>query len=177
MAILPDDSGGRKTLSWPERRTRTAGHGTSAAARLSLVYRLDIPMDVETGKNVTASAGVRTKTSLSRASLARASLDARGRSMKSKTDAILIDERDNVAVALEVLPAGASVSVEVRGHAERITLLSEIPRGHKFALVDMETGATIVKYGQPIGQSTVPIARGAHVHVHNVISQPRGGDR
>jgi altronate dehydratase len=45
--------------------------------------------------------------------------------------------------------------------------------GHKFALKDMGEGEAIIKYGEPIGQSTVKISRGEHVHVHNVISQPR----
>jgi altronate dehydratase len=42
--------------------------------------------------------------------------------------------------------------------------------GHKFALQDIEKGADVVKYGEPIGQTTARIARGEHVHVHNVVS-------
>jgi altronate dehydratase small subunit len=97
--------------------------------------------------------------------------------MGGNVQAIVINEKDNVATALEPLNAGANVSAEVHGCVEEITLLSDIPMGHKFALQDMEKGEAVIKYGEPIGQSTVRITRGEHVHVHNVISQPRGGSR
>lgn len=90
-----------------------------------------------------------------------------------RTKVIVIHEKDNVAVALEPLNAGTKVSVQVQGQIEKIKLLSDIPMGHKFALKDMEEGEVIIKYGEPIGQSTLKISRGEHVHVHNVISQPR----
>jgi altronate dehydratase len=90
---------------------------------------------------------------------------------------IVINEKDNVATALEPLNAGAKVSAEVQGRVEEITLLADIPMGHKFALKDMEDGEAVIKYGEPIGQSTAKISRGEHVHVHNVASQPRGGSR
>ena len=40
--------------------------------------------------------------------------------------------------------------------------------GHKFALVDIAKGEKVIKYGMPIGYATEDIARGAHVHTHNV---------
>ena len=40
--------------------------------------------------------------------------------------------------------------------------------GHKYALRDIVEGENIVKYGMPIGHATKPIAKGEHVHVHNV---------
>jgi altronate dehydratase small subunit len=92
-----------------------------------------------------------------------------------KTKAIVINEKDNVATALEPLKAGTRVSVEIEGHIEEITLLSDIPMGHKFALRDIEKGGSVIKYGESIGESTAEIARGEHVHVHNVVSQPPGG--
>jgi altronate dehydratase small subunit len=95
--------------------------------------------------------------------------------MARVTQVIVIDEKDNVATALKGLNAGAEVSVEFQGRVERLTLLSDIPMGHKFALQDMEKGEAVIKYGEPIGQSTAKITRGEHVHVHNVVSQPRGG--
>jgi len=100
----------------------------------------------------------------------------KGGAMRGKGSAIVIDEKDNVATALGPLKAGAEVSVEIRGKVEKRKVLSDIPMGHKFALKDIEKGAAVIKYGQPIGRSTVKIARGAHVHVHNVVSQPRGGE-
>jgi len=86
-------------------------------------------------------------------------------------EVIIINEKDNVATALNGLSAGTEVSVEFEGRLQRIPLLSDIPMGHKFALKDMEEGDPIIKYGEPIGQSTARIKRGEHVHVHNVMSQ------
>ena len=40
--------------------------------------------------------------------------------------------------------------------------------GHKYALRDIAQGENIIKYGMPIGHATKPIAKGEHVHVHNV---------
>jgi altronate dehydratase small subunit len=95
--------------------------------------------------------------------------------MGDKAKAIVINEKDNVATALEPLQAGANITAEVHGCVEEIQLLSNIPMGHKFALLDIDEGKAVIKYGEPIGQSTTKITRGEHVHVHNVISQPRGG--
>jgi altronate dehydratase small subunit len=97
--------------------------------------------------------------------------------MGGKAKVIVIDARDNVATALEPLNAGVRVVVEVHGRPEEITLVSDIPMGHKFALLDLEAGEAVIKYGESIGQSTVKITKGEHVHVHNVVSQPRGGLR
>jgi altronate dehydratase small subunit len=94
--------------------------------------------------------------------------------MRKTAQVIIINEKDNVATTLKGLSAGAEVSVEVQGRLHKIRLLSDIPMGHKFALKDLEEGEAIIKYGEPIGQSTARISRGEHVHVHNVVSQPRG---
>jgi altronate dehydratase small subunit len=97
--------------------------------------------------------------------------------MADKAKAIVINEKDNVATALESIDAGARISIEIHGRVEEITLLSDIPMGHKFALEDIEGGDAVVKYGEPIGNSITKISRGEHVHVHNVVSQPRGASR
>ena len=91
--------------------------------------------------------------------------------MPRSTHAIIINEKDNLATALKELSAGAEVSVELQGRIQKITLRSDVPMGHKFALKDIEEGEAVIKYGEPIGKSTAKIARGEHVHVHNVVSQ------
>jgi altronate dehydratase small subunit len=93
--------------------------------------------------------------------------------MHRVTKAIVIHEKDTVATALEMLRAGDIISVEIQYHAEKIKLLAEIPAGHKFALTDMEAGADVIKYGEPIGQNTVKIVQGEHVHRHNVTSRTK----
>jgi altronate dehydratase small subunit len=90
--------------------------------------------------------------------------------MAGKSKAILINEKDNVATAIAPLKEGSTVSLEVQGHKEKIRLVSSIPMGHKFALRKIERGEDVVKYGEPIGQTTASISRGEHVHVHNVVS-------
>jgi altronate dehydratase small subunit len=90
--------------------------------------------------------------------------------MAGKSKAILINERDNVATAIVPLKAGSTVSLEAQGHKARIKLLSSIPMGHKFALREIKKGDDVIKYGEPIGETTASISRGEHVHVHNVIS-------
>ena len=97
--------------------------------------------------------------------------------MGKTTQVIIINDKDNVATALRELKTGVQVSVEIQGRTQKITLLSDVPMGHKFALKEIEEGEAVIKYGEPMGRSTTKIARGEHVHVHNVASQPRGESR
>jgi len=78
--------------------------------------------------------------------------------------AVRIHPLDNVAVAVQSLTAGETLSVE----GERVALTENIPAGHKVALRPIARGETVVKYGFPIGAATAPIAPGAWVHSHNL---------
>ena len=89
----------------------------------------------------------------------------------------MVDASDNVATALRQLEPGASVSLERAGKVVRVTLLQTIPVGHKFSLEDIEPGEPIVKYGEVVGRATRGIARGEHVHIHNVEGLRGRGDR
>jgi altronate dehydratase small subunit len=81
--------------------------------------------------------------------------------------AIVIDPSvDNVATAITSLDAGEVVEME----GGTITLIDEIPVGHKFATRPIPTEEEVLKYGEPIGVTTAPIGAGNHVHVHNVVS-------
>ena len=71
---------------------------------------------------------------------------------------------DNVAVALEPLKAGEVVETS----AGTVTLREDIPQGHKLALTDIPAGATVVKYGFPIGHATQAIHVGDWVHSHDL---------
>ena len=90
--------------------------------------------------------------------------------MAQKARAIIINEKDNVATALEPLEAHTTVSVEFQGRTEQVNLPSTIPAGHKFALCEISAGEHVVKYGEPIGQAVARIRPGEHVHVHNIKS-------
>ena len=91
--------------------------------------------------------------------------------MGRRSKAILINEKDNVATALEPLESGTTMTLEIAGRIENIRISSAIPAGHKVALRQIDAGADVVKYGEPIGQAVVGIAPGEHVHVHNVTSR------
>jgi len=84
---------------------------------------------------------------------------------------LIIHPRDNVAVALQDLTSGSGVDVRIGGRAHRIRILEPIPANHKLALTRIRHGASVVKYGEPIGEATATIRPGAHVHIHNVRSR------
>lgn len=81
-----------------------------------------------------------------------------------KGSILQINPKDNVAVSLRALDAGAEVAVGGRS----VRLAAAVPRAHKFALRSIRAGEPIVKFGQPIGRATEAIADGGWVHVHNV---------
>lgn len=79
-------------------------------------------------------------------------------------DIVKINQNDNVAVALRPLNKG-----EVLQAAETaVTLMEDIPQGHKFALREIKSGEEVVKYGFRIGFAKEDIQPGQWVHVHNV---------
>ena len=93
-----------------------------------------------------------------------------------KRDALITNERDNVATALKDLCAGDEVSFERGGTLETLKVTGNIPFGHKFALVPIPQGGDVMKYGEVIGRATAPIEVGGHVHVHNIESLRGRGD-
>ena len=84
---------------------------------------------------------------------------------------ILIHElQDDVGVAVIDLEAGSEIGVaSLEGQpAGSLKLVDNVPLGHKVALRDLALDKNIIEYGYPIGKATQAIARGAHVHVHNI---------
>lgn len=84
-------------------------------------------------------------------------------------DAVAIDGRDSVAVAMRPLQPGP-IAVRVDKAVRRLTLLEPVGIGHKIALRPIADGEDVRKYGEVIGVATAAIAEGAHVHVHNIKS-------
>ena len=72
---------------------------------------------------------------------------------------------DNVAVALTDLTIGEAGAT------------AAIPAAHKLAIRPVRRGATVIKYGQPIGVATTDIAAGEWVHVHNLAKIGRASCR
>jgi len=85
-------------------------------------------------------------------------------------DVIALDPEDNVATALRPLECGMA-RVRCGDVIAKITVLEPIPMGHKVALQPLSIDDPVRKYGNIIGLATASIARGAHVHVHNLRSR------
>ena len=85
---------------------------------------------------------------------------------------LVVHADDTVAVALEPLQRGQVA--HVRG--ESITLVADVPAGHKFARRAMPAGSRVLKYGLPMGRATSDIAVGEWVHTHNVETRLAGAE-
>jgi altronate dehydratase small subunit len=93
-----------------------------------------------------------------------------------RIDAILIHERDNVAVALRDIAEKEEIVVGKENGSFRMRVSEAIPFGHKFAVRYLEKDETIIKYGEIIGRTTSAIPLGAHAHIHNIESLRGRGD-
>jgi (2R)-sulfolactate sulfo-lyase subunit alpha len=81
------------------------------------------------------------------------------------------DKKDTVGVVVvEDLKAGTNMMCVVTADNSSFNLKSkmDVPIGHKVALADIKNGDTVMKYGQDVGKAVANIAKGEHVHVHNM---------
>lgn len=72
---------------------------------------------------------------------------------------IRINEKDNVAIAVQALAQGIELMPGV-------ATLSEIPQGHKIALTDIPKDAPIIRYGVVLGYALDKIAKGQWINEH-----------
>lgn len=86
--------------------------------------------------------------------------------MKREYNALRINIKDNIAVALRTLEEGEEVNIS--DSIEKVITLKNIPYGHKVAVNKIKKGDKIIKYGEYMGVSTEEIDIGEHVHVRNV---------
>lgn len=75
-----------------------------------------------------------------------------------------ISDADNVAVALADLKKGEEIAFA----NVNISLLDDVPFGHKVALSDIEKGSDITKYGHRIGYALSDLKRGNLVNEKNL---------
>ncbi len=75
---------------------------------------------------------------------------------------IRLNPADNVVVARTDLLPGTALP------GEDIATKAHIPPGHKVATADIAEGEMVRKYAQIIGFASRPIAKGEHVHTHNL---------
>jgi len=97
--------------------------------------------------------------------------------IESGADALVVDPKDDVATALRDLKAGEVLQYRSGQEVLSITAINDIPFGHKVAIRELEQGAHVRKYGEVIGQVTLAIHVGEHVHVHNVEGIRGRGDQ
>ncbi|MBR3833965.1 MAG: altronate dehydratase [Lachnospiraceae bacterium] len=76
---------------------------------------------------------------------------------------IQINPSDNVAVALTDISSGDNITLE----NINITANENIARGHKIALIDINDGSDVIKYGNVIAHAKKDIKAGSWVHTHN----------
>ncbi len=79
-------------------------------------------------------------------------------------DFIKINKDDNVAVALKPILKGTTVNVA----GTEITVLEDIPQGHKFAIKPVKKGDAVIKYGFRIGYAQSDVEVGGWIHTHNL---------
>ena len=86
-------------------------------------------------------------------------------STEVKINAVLLDGRDNVAPLLCDVEDHEPVAWDQEGY---VVAHEAIAEGHKVALRDIGEGEVVIKYGHPIGKAARYIARGEHVHTHDL---------
>ena len=87
-----------------------------------------------------------------------------------KHSILLHEPDDDVGVAVFDLKKGATAcAVTLEGKpAGSVKLRDKVPLGHKVAMRDVAKDKAVIKYGHQIGKAVQPIAKGAHVHTHNL---------
>ena len=88
--------------------------------------------------------------------------------MNEKTIAplILLHPEDNILVCVKQLHAGDEITIE----QDTIVCPTDIGVGHKVARFALAAGDKVYRYGAPIGSMVTAVARGHHVHMHNMKS-------
>lgn len=92
--------------------------------------------------------------------------------------ALKVDDLDNVAtIFANGIVDGTQVEVrDKKGNFEIMTVIGDVPYGHKIALRDIAKGEPIMKYGESIGTASHDIRKGEYVHVHNLDAMRGRGD-
>jgi altronate hydrolase len=83
---------------------------------------------------------------------------------------IKVHPDDNVVITLKPRKQGETISVDDK----IITLISDIPVGHKIAIKNLNKNNNVFKYGSPIGKVTEDVKAGDWVHSHNMKTNLEG---
>jgi hypothetical protein len=79
---------------------------------------------------------------------------------------LLLHPDDNILVARRDIAAGEFVEIDGQG----FSMPAAIELGHKLARRALAADTRVLKYGAPIGSMKMAVARGEHVHLHNLRS-------
>ena len=79
---------------------------------------------------------------------------------------LLLHPDDNILVARRDIAAGERVDID----GESFIVPAAVELGHKLARRALAADARVLKYGAPIGSMKTAVARGEHVHLHNLRS-------
>lgn len=88
----------------------------------------------------------------------------------SPVTAVRLNAADTVAVLVQAVRRGETVSITGPEGPLSVTVLEDIPRYHKIALKECAAGQKPSRNGIPIGVARAAIAAGAWVHTHNLVS-------
>lgn len=80
------------------------------------------------------------------------------------TEILKINPADNVVVAIQAQHKGSQIEVD----GQCITLLEDVPAGHKIAIRDLAKGENVIKYGFPIGHAIEDKKAGSWMNEHNI---------
>ena len=87
--------------------------------------------------------------------------------------AIRLKPTDNVATVTNILKRGELVLIfsEEGKKIDNVNSTTDVPLPfHKIALIQINKGEEVKKYGEIIGYASEPIDKGEWIHVHNIES-------
>lgn len=87
-----------------------------------------------------------------------------------QSSTIRINPADTVIVCLRPMHQGEIIEVD----RQQITLLEDIPAGHKALIRDTQKGEDVIKYGYPIGHACQDLKAGQWVNEHNLATNLTG---
>jgi hypothetical protein len=79
---------------------------------------------------------------------------------------LLLHPDDNIVVARRDIAQGEHVEID----GQSFIIPAAIELGHKLARRALTPDTRVLKYGAPIGSMKTAVARGEHVHLHNLRS-------
>ena len=79
---------------------------------------------------------------------------------------ILLHPDDNILVCVKQFHPGDEICID----GEILISEIDIAVGHKIARANLLPGDKVYRYGAPIGSMTQAVAKGQHVHMHNMKS-------